>query len=168
MNIMIAGAWDEKNHILLNNARLLAKNLSLMGNIIITGGGTGVPTYVNLGVQDAKGISIEFNNSNKIFTSQKNYSFTIFTEMGWDGRRLLAVKSSDLLIVLGGNNGTLNEITLAYLNKIPIFILRNSSDLITRFEKFLYKGKYIDIRENQEILFFDNIFKIINKIKGLL
>ena len=29
MNIMIAGAWDEKNHILLNNARLLAKNLSL-------------------------------------------------------------------------------------------------------------------------------------------
>ena len=72
MNIMIAGAWDEKNHILLNNARLLAKNLSLMGNIIITGGGTGVPTYVNLGVQDAKGISIEFNNSNKIFTSQKN------------------------------------------------------------------------------------------------
>ena len=160
MNIMIAGAWDEKNHILLNNARLLAKNLSLMGNIIITGGGTGVPTYVNLGVQDAKGISIEFNNSNKIFTSQKNYSFTIFTEMGWDGRSLLAVKSSDLLIVLGGNNGTLNE--------IPIFILRNSSDLITRFEKFLYKGKYIDIRENQEILFFDNIFKIINKIKGLL
>ena len=88
--------------------------------------------------------------------------------MGWDGRSLLAVKSSDLLIVLGGNNGTLNEITLAYLNKIPIFILRNSSDLITRFEKFLYKGKYIDIRENQEILFFDNIFKIINKIKGLL
>ena len=168
MNIMIAGAWDEKNHILLNNARLLAKNLSLMGNIIITGGGTGVPTYVNLGVQDAKGISIEFNNSNKIFTSQKNYSFTIFTEMGWDGRSLLAVKSSDLLIVLGENNSTLNKISIAYLNKIPIFILRNSSDLITRFEKFLYKGKYIDIRENQEILFFDNIFKIINKIKGLL
>lgn len=54
-----------------------------MGNIIITGGGTGVPTYVNLGVQDAKGISIEFNNSNKIFTSQK--IIVLLYLQKWDG-----------------------------------------------------------------------------------
>lgn len=162
---MIAGAWDEKNSLLLGNARTLAGRLAIMGNIIVTGGGTGIPEYVNLGVKENKGISIEFSNAGKNSNIKSNYTFTVITEMGWDGRSLLAVKSSDLLIVLGGNNGTLNEITLAYLNKIPIWILRNSSELIIRFEKFLYKGKYIDVRENQEILFFDDIFEIINMVK---
>lgn len=56
--------------------------------------------------------------------------------MGWDGRSVLAVKSSDLLIVIGGCNGTLNEITLAYLNNIPIWVLEDSSEMICRLKIF--------------------------------
>ena len=65
-----------------------------------------------------------------------NQLLRVATEMGWDGRSVLAVKSSDLLIVIGGCNGTLNEITLAYLNNIPIWVLEDSSEMILSFKNF--------------------------------
>ena len=60
---------------------------------------------------------------------------------------------------------TLNEITLAYLNNIPIWILRDSSEMISRLHSFLYLGKYMDERKNVEIEFFDSVQDIIKRIK---
>ncbi|WP_215905244.1 hypothetical protein [Treponema phagedenis] len=84
---------------------------------------------------------------------------------GGDGRSVLAIKSSDSLIVVGGCNGTLNEITLAYLNNIPIFIIEDSSEMIKRFKEFLIDGKYIDYRKNVEIKFTSDIEYIFKSIE---
>lgn len=72
----------------------------------------------------------------------------------------------DLLIVIGGCNGTLNEITLAYLNNIPIWVLEDSSEMICRLKNFLYEGKYIDKRKNVEIEFFNSAQSMIEKLNS--
>lgn len=167
MKIMIAGAWDEANQDILDAAERIASKVVEKGNMIITGGGTGIPEFAIRGAANAEGLSISFSNEGHINKMSDLSTFRVATEMGWDGRSVLAVKSSDLLIVLGGCNGTLNEITLAYLNSIPIWILRNSSEMINRFEDFLYLGKFIDKRSNVEITFFDSIGDIIDKIDEL-
>lgn len=171
-NIMIAGSWDETNEKLLSMAFNLGYTLSKNGYIIFTGGGSGIPYEVNRGVREANGFNISFVNEGRCSDKESDYikssKINIFTEMGWDGRSVLAVKSCDVLLVLGGSNGTLNEITLAYLNKIPVYILRNSSDMINRLEKFLFRGKFIDLRENVELVFFDSIEEILKIINNTL
>ena len=54
------------------------------------------------------------------------------------------------------------SIIVWYLNAIPIWVLRNSSEMICRLEKFLYQGKYIDKRKNAEVVFFDSVQEIIS------
>lgn len=170
-NIMIAGCWDESRQDLLEYAYNLARELSSKGYNIITGGGEGIPYYCNKGVNSVNGFNISFLNEgigvDKENDTYKVVKFNVHTEMGWDGRSVLAVKSCDCLVVLGGANGTLNEITLAYLNKIPIFILKESSELIKRFKKFLINGKYIDERRNIEIVFFEKSDNLCNFIKNV-
>ena len=168
MRIMIAGAWDEEREDILQIASDLGSYLASKGVIVITGGGSGTPYAVNSGVHKESGTSIAFINSNRESDSEKETNIIathkIYTEMGWDGRSVIAVKSADALVVLGGKNGTLNEITLAYLNKIPIFILENSSDLITRFRNFLLEDKYIDVRRNIPIVHFSTIDQLIEQL----
>lgn len=166
MKIMIAGAWDEADSMLLNAAYEIAKAAARMGHIIITGGGTGIPDSATHGALDANGLSIAFSNEGHSEKTLEPSTFRVATEMGWDGRSVLAVKSCDALIVIGGCNGTLNEITLAYLNTIPVWVLRNSSEMISRLEDFLYEGSYIDRRKNVKIEFFDSPQRIIDNIKS--
>ena len=149
MKIMIAGAWDETNENLLSSAFQIAKVAAEKKHIIITGGGTGIP-----------------NSATHCEGGHEPATFRVATEMGWDGRSVLAVKSSDLLIVIGGCNGTLNEITLAYLNNIPIWVLEDSSEMICRLKNFLYEGKYIDKRKNVEIEFFNSAQSMIEKLNS--
>lgn len=165
MKIMIAGAWDESDDKLLSAAYQMAKVVAEKKHIVITGGGTGIPASAIHGTLVANGLCITYSNEGHCESIPEPATFRVATEMGWDGRSVLAVKSSDILIVVGGCNGTLNEITLAYLNNIPIWILKNSSEMICRLEKFLYQGKYIDKRKNVELEFFDSAQDIITKIE---
>ena len=137
MKLMIAGAWDETDKKLLEVAYQIAKMAAEMSHIVITGGGTGIPSAATQGALAADGICIAYSNEGHCESTPEPATFRVATEMGWDGRSVLAVKSCDVLIVLGGCNGTLNEITLAYLNNIPIWILRDSSEMISRLHSFL-------------------------------
>lgn len=166
MKIMIAGAWDETNENLLSSAFQIAKVAAEKKHIIITGGGTGIPNSATHGALAVNGISIAYSNEGHCEGGHEPATFRVATEMGWDGRSVLAVKSSDLLIVIGGCNGTLNEITLAYLNNIPIWVLKDSSEMICRLKNFLYEGKYIDKRKNVEIEFFNSAQSMIEKLNS--
>lgn len=166
MKIMIAGAWDETNENLLSSAFQIAKVAAEKKHIIITGGGTGIPNSATHGALAVNGISIAYSNEGHCEGGHEPATFRVATEMGWDGRSVLAVKSSDLLIVIGGCNGTLNEITLAYLNNIPIWVLEDSSEMICRLKNFLYEGKYIDKRKNVEIEFFNSAQSMIEKLNS--
>jgi len=42
----------------------------------------------------------------------------------WGGREFVLVSSCDAIIAVGGGSGTLNEMTIAYQKKIPIFVMK--------------------------------------------
>ncbi|MDD2917126.1 MAG: LOG family protein [Candidatus Gracilibacteria bacterium] len=42
------------------------------------------------------------------------------------GREFVLVSSCDAIIAIGGGSGTLNEITVAYQKKIPIFVMKGT------------------------------------------
>jgi len=164
---MVAGAWDEKNEETLQLAFDVGKELALRNHIVITGGGSGTPYYVNKGVNSVDGNSISFlqgSCTEELDKFDECSKIQVRTEMGWDGRSVIAVKSCKSLIVLGGCNGTLNEITLAYLHNIPIYVMNDSSELIIRLKSFLLEGKYIDYRKNIPIIFFYKFEEIITSL----
>lgn len=44
----------------------------------------------------------------------------------WGGREFVLVSSCDAIVVVGGGSGTLNEMTIAYQKKIPIFVMKGT------------------------------------------
>lgn len=44
----------------------------------------------------------------------------------WGGREFVLVSSCDAIIAIWGGSGTLNEITVAYQKKIPIFVMKGT------------------------------------------
>ena len=42
------------------------------------------------------------------------------------GREFVLVSSCDAIVVVGGGSGTLNEMTIAYQKKIPIFVMNGT------------------------------------------
>lgn len=44
----------------------------------------------------------------------------------WGGREFVLVSSCDAIVVVWGGSGTLNEMTIAYQKKIPIFVMKGT------------------------------------------
>ena len=60
-----------------------------------------------------------------IWWDTKQYVDTLvctWMERGW-GREYILVSSCDALVVIGWWSGTLNEVTIAYQKKIPVFVM---------------------------------------------
>lgn len=57
------------------------------------------------------------------------------------GREFVLVSSCDAIVVVGGGSGTLNEMTIAYQKKIPIFVMNGTGWWAEKL-----KDQYIDDR----------------------
>lgn len=168
MKVMVAGAWDEKRPEILSYVEELGRGIAEHNWTLITGGGSGIAAAAEHGARLASGTTIAIIGATGKTDSEKNfnqkYTMQIYTNQGWDGRSLIAVKSCDILVVLGGKNGTLLEISAAYLSSIPIVIFKGSSEMIHRFEQFLLDG-YIDERHNTLISFIESTEGIITALE---
>lgn len=153
--VMIAGAWDEKRPDMLGVACSLARVLAERGVTVISGGGTGVPYAALEGASLSGGTSVAIIGQDRSADEDAELnavaSVRIYTGSGWDGRSVVAVKSADVLVAIGGRNGTVNEITLAYLNQIPTVVLAGSSQSIDRLISALDQG-YLDERQNARVI----------------
>jgi len=87
--VMVAGSWDETNKELQETAILLGKELAQRNHVMVTGGGEGIPYYINVGVRSVDGNNIAFLGEGKDTDRQTDHykivMHNITTEMGWDG-----------------------------------------------------------------------------------
>jgi uncharacterized protein (TIGR00725 family) len=168
---MVAGKWDESNPVIVGAARDLGAWAAVSGHQVLTGGGSGVPQYAHEGACAAGGPTYAFVPTTREHDPDpavhRSYTLAVYTDTGWDGRSSIAVKSSDVLVVLGGSNGTLNEITCAYLNRVPVLVLEGSSDLVVRLRSFLVDRDYIDDRKNVAIRILPNLAAVTSAIEEL-
>jgi uncharacterized protein (TIGR00725 family) len=101
--------------------------------VLITGATTGLPDLVakafRAGGGFALGISPAENraeHAGRYGLPEEGADVVIYTGFGYKGRNVINVRSSDIVIIVGGATGTLNEFTIAYDEGKIIGVLEGS------------------------------------------
>lgn len=105
----------------LELCRELGRAIAEAGCCLLTGACPGLPHEAVLGAKavggQVIGISpaVSLKEHLETFASPyKEYDVLIFTGLGLMGRELINIRSSDIVIVVGGRSGTLGEFSIAY------------------------------------------------------
>src|SRR6266545_1512848 len=101
--------------------RKLGRAIGEKGCCLLTGACPGLPHEAALGAKDAgghvAGISpaVSLKEHVEVYNSPyREYDVLTFTGLGLMGRELINIRSSDIVIVVGGRSGTLGEFAIAY------------------------------------------------------
>jgi uncharacterized protein (TIGR00725 family) len=95
--------------------RLIARR----GWLLVCGGLGGVMEAAARGAHEAGGVTIGLLPGNNRDSANQYIAVPIATGLG-EGRNLLIVRTSDLIIAVGGEYGTLSEIALALKSGKPV------------------------------------------------
>lgn len=99
----------------------LGRAIAESGCCLLTGACPGLPHEAVLGAKAVGGHvigispAVSLKEHLETFASPyKEYDVLIFTGLGLMGRELINIRSSDIVIVVGGRSGTLGEFSIAY------------------------------------------------------
>lgn len=171
---IIGGAADtfenDKKDKIFSECYEIGELLAKENSIVLTGGNNGVGEFVMSGAFDSGGITIAFLPGYSIDNNVEKITIPIYTGLGEGFRDLLMLRSSDVVIGVGGGAGTLNELANAYNLKKPIVILKGSGGWSEYFA-----GKYLDKRKKIKVLEAKNArdaveisLKIARRIKKII
>lgn len=140
----------------------LGKLIASQGWIVITGGKSGVMEMANKGCKEADGISVGVVTGNKRFTSNNYVDVEVIPGTLNCGEEMTLVTMADVVIILGGGMGTLQELTIAYRQSKPIFSIKGLGGWSEKLEKY----PMLDERNNTEISYTSNPKSLIKKINS--
>ena len=101
----------------------LGQALAGEGWIVLSGGrNAGVMAAVSRGAAEASGLVVGILPDRDLSRASPHLTVPIRTGLG-DGRNILNVLSSDVVVALPGGAGTLSEIALALKNRKPLLLL---------------------------------------------
>lgn len=115
------------------------------GFTLLTGAGLGIPLIAAnaakakggkvIGISPAANLREHFN----LGLTADPFDELIFTGLGFIGRNMINIYTSDILIFIGGEHGTLNEFTIAYQQDKIIGILDKSGGITDILEEIIKK-----------------------------
>ncbi|GIG20867.1 TIGR00725 family protein [Cellulomonas chitinilytica] len=111
-----ARARDEQD------ARELGRGLAGRGHVVLCGGLGGVMDAVAAGVRDGDGVVVGLLPGNDRADGSPHLTVALPTGMG-EMRNALLVRSSDVVLSVGGSWGTLSEVALALRTGVPVVAL---------------------------------------------
>jgi uncharacterized protein (TIGR00725 family) len=101
--------------------RRLGRTIAERGACLLTGACPGLPHESVLGAKEIDGHVVGISPAATLrehvqtFGSPyREYDVLIFTGLGLMGRELVNIRSSDIIVVIGGRSGTLGEFAIAY------------------------------------------------------
>ena len=116
------------------------------GAVVVTGGKGGIMESSAFGAKRAGGITVGVIKGNKRFQSNESTDIEVLTGMEADGfDEFMLVSMCDAFIVLGGGAGTLEEITIAYRNKKPIVVIKNTGGWADKMSEFLDERETVKV-----------------------
>ncbi len=102
-------------------AYALGEEIANRGYVLITGACPGLPYDCAAGATKAGGLSIGISpalslheHAHKYGSPSDVFDVLIYTGSGLMGREVTNIRSSDMVIILGGRSGTLGEFAIAY------------------------------------------------------
>ena len=103
-------------------AEEIGRGIAEAGGILVCGGTSGVMASAARGARKAGGVTVGILPGAHADEANPFITIPIATGLG-EGRNLLVVQSSDLLIAVGGGAGTLSEIGFALKLRKPLILL---------------------------------------------
>lgn len=128
-------------------AEEIGREIAIRGAILFTGGTNGVMKAASRGAKLANGLVVGILPGDTIDETNGFIDIPVTTGMNFDYRSLILVHSSDAIIMVAGANGTLGELSAAYLNRKPVVILEPSGGWAAKIRGIAYEGgRYLDER----------------------
>jgi len=129
------------------NAYALGEAIAKRGFVLITGACPGLPYECARGATNNGGLSVGISPAlsldehvHKYHSPSDSFDLIIYTGSGLMGREVTNIRSSDMVIILGGRSGTLGEFAIAYDEGKLIGVLEGSGgitakipDIVTSF-----------------------------------
>lgn len=132
-------------------AEAVGRELAGGGAILLTGGRDGVMEAASRGAKKAGGLTVGILPGDSVAEGTAYLDVPITTGLSFDFRSNILIHSSDVIIMIGGANGTFGELSTAYLNGKPIVVLEKTGGWADRLKDTAYEGCYLDERRTVKI-----------------
>lgn len=133
---------DEDRQRLTELATRLGHAIAKQHCVLVTGATTGFPHIISCAARDQNGFSIGISPALSKDEHLSQYSLPIdgvdvliYTGFGLKGRNVVNVRSSDIVVIFGGELGTLNEFTIAYDEGKVIGVLEGTGGVAERISE---------------------------------
>jgi len=160
--IGVIGSRATKNKKALELAREVGKEIATRGAVLVCGGLEGVMEAACEGAKREGGITVGILPGNDARAANKYVDIKIPTGIGW-ARNQVVVLSSDGLIMIEGESGTLSELCLAWAERKPIVALATSGGYAKKLA-----GARLDEKRADKILEAKNARDAVDKIIQLI
>jgi uncharacterized protein (TIGR00725 family) len=122
LTVGVMGAADDDHPEMLRaRVRDLGRAIAARGYILVTGACPGLPYECARGARAAGGLSVGISPAlsldehvHKYLSPSDVYDVLIYTGSGLMGREVTNIRSSDMVVIVGGRSGTLGEFAIAY------------------------------------------------------
>lgn len=112
--------------------------------ISITGACPGLPFEAAKGAKESGGLVIGISpglslweHVNKYHSPVKHHDVLIFTGSGLMGREVVNIRSSDIVVIVGGRSGTLGEFSIAYDEGKLIGVLLGTGGITSEIKRIV-------------------------------
>ena len=148
VGVMGASANDALSATEANRVKALAEALGAaiarQNCILITGATTGLPDMVAQSFRKHGGFALGVSPAENRREHVARYGLPedgadviVFTGFGYKGRNVVNVRSADIVIIVGGATGTLNEFTIAYDEGKIIGVLEGSGGIAEHIREII-------------------------------
>ena len=127
--------------------------LARRGVVLLTGGRDGVMAAACRGAWEAGGLTVGILPGDDPREGNAWLSVPLTTGLGMEWRSLVLIHAADAVLMLGGGNGTLGELSAAYLNARPVVILAASGGWSDRIRQVALDGRFLDHRRTVPLEF---------------
>jgi len=133
---VMGSAGGELTPEIIGKCRDLGRAVGRRGHIMITGACPGLPHFAAEGASAEGGLLVGvspamslWEHINHYHSPHREYDIIIYTGSGLMGREVAAVRSCDVVIILGGRSGTLGEFAIAFDEGKLIGVLRGTGGI---------------------------------------
>jgi uncharacterized protein (TIGR00725 family) len=116
----------------LDAARGVGRLIAERRHVLVTGASSGISAHATRGALAAGGVAIGVSPASgrqdpgRYTVDEVGLAAVIYTGMGYKGRNVITVRSADVIVVLHGGFGTLNEVAVAEGEGKPIIALTST------------------------------------------
>jgi uncharacterized protein (TIGR00725 family) len=148
IGVMGASANDGLTAGEASRLRTLAQDLGSAiaeaGCILVTGATTGLPELVAKAFRQQGGFALGISPAENRHEHATRYGLPndgadvmVYTGFGYKGRNVINIRSADIVLIVGGATGTLNEFTIAYDEGKIIGVLESSGGIAAHLREII-------------------------------